>query len=74
MFYSLLNLSLLTVCLSFLGKFYQSLKDHDVQFTSDAIEKALVKACKDAKGKENRFVSLLFAYNLYSEKFLRLNI
>ncbi|KAG7318972.1 hypothetical protein KOW79_017446 [Hemibagrus wyckioides] len=43
------------VCLSFLGKFYQSLKDHDVQFTSDAIEKALVKACKDAKGKENRF-------------------
>ncbi|KAF5889898.1 mesencephalic astrocyte-derived neurotrophic factor, partial [Clarias magur] len=43
------------VCLSFLGKFYQSLKDNNVQFTSDAIETALVKACKDAKGKENRF-------------------
>ncbi|MCI4390287.1 hypothetical protein PGIGA_G00120900 [Pangasianodon gigas] len=43
------------VCLSFLGKFYQSLQDNNVQFTSDAIEKALVKACKDAKGKENRF-------------------
>ncbi|KAI5607539.1 mesencephalic astrocyte-derived neurotrophic factor precursor, partial [Silurus asotus] len=43
------------VCLNFLGKFYQSLKDNDVQFTSDAIEKSLVKACKDAKGKENRF-------------------
>ncbi|KAM9443754.1 mesencephalic astrocyte-derived neurotrophic factor [Clarias gariepinus] len=43
------------VCLSFLGKFYQSLKDNNAKFTSDAIETALVKACKDAKGKENRF-------------------
>lgn len=62
MFYFLPNLSLfssLTVCLTFLGKFYQSLSDNNVQFTSDAIEKALVKACKDARGKENRFVSHL---------------
>ncbi|KAK2821504.1 hypothetical protein Q7C36_020847 [Tachysurus vachellii] len=43
------------VCISFLGKFYQSLNDNNVQFTGDTIEKALVKACKDAKGKENRF-------------------
>ncbi|XP_072522134.1 mesencephalic astrocyte-derived neurotrophic factor [Salminus brasiliensis] len=43
------------VCVSFLGKFYQSLKDNDVKFASDAIEKALMKTCKEAKGKENRF-------------------
>ncbi|XP_035236785.1 mesencephalic astrocyte-derived neurotrophic factor-like [Anguilla anguilla] len=42
------------VCVSFLGRFYQSLKDDDVKFTSDDIEKALVKTCKDTKGKENR--------------------
>lgn len=45
------------MCLSFLGKFYQSLEENDVKFNSDDIEKALVKTCKDAKGKENRFVS-----------------
>ncbi|XP_030632154.1 mesencephalic astrocyte-derived neurotrophic factor [Chanos chanos] len=42
------------VCVGFLGRFYQSLKDNDAQFTNEAIEKALIKACKDAKGKENR--------------------
>ncbi|XP_061114389.1 mesencephalic astrocyte-derived neurotrophic factor-like [Conger conger] len=42
------------VCVTFLGRFYQSLKDNDVKFTSQDIEKALVKACKDTKGKENR--------------------
>lgn len=46
-----------SVCVSFLGKFYQSLKDNDVKFNSADIEKALIKTCKDAKGKENRFVS-----------------
>ncbi|KAM8757708.1 mesencephalic astrocyte-derived neurotrophic factor [Acanthopagrus schlegelii] len=43
------------VCLTFLGKFYQSLEENQVKFNSDDIEKALVKTCKDAKGKENRF-------------------
>uniref|UniRef100_A0A8C7SPR1 Mesencephalic astrocyte-derived neurotrophic factor n=1 Tax=Oncorhynchus mykiss TaxID=8022 RepID=A0A8C7SPR1_ONCMY len=43
------------VCVSFLGRFYQSLQDNNVKFTSADIEKALVKTCKDAKGKENRF-------------------
>ncbi|KAM7006365.1 mesencephalic astrocyte-derived neurotrophic factor isoform 1-T3 [Tautogolabrus adspersus] len=43
------------VCVSFLGKFYQSLTDNNVKFTSADIEKAIVKTCKDAKGKENRF-------------------
>ncbi|KAG7472924.1 hypothetical protein MATL_G00114090 [Megalops atlanticus] len=42
------------VCVTFLGKFYQSLKDNDVKFTSADIENALVKVCKDAKGKDNR--------------------
>ncbi|KAG2471011.1 mesencephalic astrocyte-derived neurotrophic factor [Polypterus senegalus] len=42
------------VCVTFLGKFYQSLKDKDVQFTPAEIEKELLKTCKDAKGKENR--------------------
>ena len=45
------------VCLGFLGKFYQSLKDSDVKFNSADIEKAIVKTCRDVKGKENRFVS-----------------
>lgn len=43
------------VCVSFLGNFYQSLQDNNVKFDSTAIEKALVKTCKDARGKENRF-------------------
>lgn len=43
------------VCMTFLGKFYQSLEDNNVNFHSADIEKALTKSCKDAKGKENRF-------------------
>lgn len=46
-----------SVCVTFLGKFYQTLKDSDVKFNSADIEKALTASCKDAKGKENRFVS-----------------
>ncbi|KAK1902133.1 Mesencephalic astrocyte-derived neurotrophic factor [Dissostichus eleginoides] len=44
------------VCVTFLGKFYQSLHDNNVNFKSADIETALVKTCKDAKGKENRFI------------------
>ncbi|KAK5873169.1 hypothetical protein PBY51_013806 [Eleginops maclovinus] len=43
------------VCISFLGKFYQSLQDNNVNFKSADIETALLKSCRDAKGKENRF-------------------
>ncbi|XP_068171149.1 mesencephalic astrocyte-derived neurotrophic factor [Antennarius striatus] len=43
------------VCVTFLGKLYQSLKDNNVDFKSDNVEKALMESCKDAKGKENRF-------------------
>ncbi|KAM8868179.1 mesencephalic astrocyte-derived neurotrophic factor-like isoform 1-T1 [Synchiropus picturatus] len=43
------------VCVTFLGKFYESLKEDGVKFNSDDIEKALVKSCSDAKGKDNRF-------------------
>ncbi|OPJ80866.1 putative RNA-binding protein 15B [Patagioenas fasciata monilis] len=42
------------VCVTFLGRFYQSLKDNDVEFTPASIEKELLKSCKEAKGKENR--------------------
>nr|XP_055073741.1 mesencephalic astrocyte-derived neurotrophic factor [Misgurnus anguillicaudatus] len=43
------------VCVGFLDRFRQSLEDNDVKFDSDTIEKAILKACKEAKGKENRF-------------------
>ncbi|KAJ4927426.1 hypothetical protein JOQ06_015154 [Pogonophryne albipinna] len=43
------------VCVTFLGKFYQSLHDNKINFESADIETALSKTCKDAKGKENRF-------------------
>lgn len=43
------------VCVGFLDRFRQSLEDNDVKFNSDTIEKAILKACKEAKGKENRF-------------------
>ncbi|XP_076003278.1 mesencephalic astrocyte-derived neurotrophic factor [Genypterus blacodes] len=43
------------VCVTFLGKFYETLKDNDVKFNSADIETAIMKTCKDAKGKENRF-------------------
>ncbi|XP_029455406.1 mesencephalic astrocyte-derived neurotrophic factor isoform X2 [Rhinatrema bivittatum] len=42
------------MCVSFLGRFYQSLKDDKVEFTSAIVEKELLKYCKEAKGKENR--------------------
>ncbi|XP_017296197.1 mesencephalic astrocyte-derived neurotrophic factor [Kryptolebias marmoratus] len=43
------------VCVAFLGRFYQSLKDSNTDFTSADIEKALLKSCAAAKGKDNRF-------------------
>lgn len=48
-----------SVCVTFLGRFYDSLKENEVKFNNVDIEKALEKSCKDAKGKENRFVSHL---------------
>lgn len=50
-------LSLCPVCIAFLGRFYDSLKDNEVAFNNVDIEKALTRSCNDAKGKENRFVS-----------------
>ncbi|CAI9615865.1 unnamed protein product [Staurois parvus] len=43
------------VCVSFLNRFYQSLKEKDVEFSAAAVDKALLKACDETKGKENRF-------------------
>ncbi|KAJ7316705.1 hypothetical protein JRQ81_002867 [Phrynocephalus forsythii] len=42
------------VCVSFLGRFYQSLRDNNAEFTPNSIEKELLKSCKETKGKENR--------------------
>lgn len=53
------HLCVCPVCAAFLGRFYDSLKDNEVSFTSVDIEKALMQSCNDAKGKENRFVSHL---------------
>ncbi|XP_051977308.1 mesencephalic astrocyte-derived neurotrophic factor-like [Xyrauchen texanus] len=43
------------VCVGFLDRLYQLLQDNGVKFNSEAIENALLKSCKEAKGKENRF-------------------
>ncbi|XP_037108534.1 mesencephalic astrocyte-derived neurotrophic factor isoform X2 [Syngnathus acus] len=43
------------VCVTFLGKFYKSLQEHKADMKSDDVEKALLKSCVTAKGKENRF-------------------
>lgn len=48
-----------SVCVTFLGRFYDSLKENNVKFNDVDIEKAMLRSCKDAKGKENRFVSHL---------------
>lgn len=45
------------VCVSFLGKFYEQLKENKVNFVSNDIEDALIKTCKDTRGKDNRLVS-----------------
>lgn len=50
-------LSFHLVCVTFLGRFYQGLNNLNVEFTPASVEKELLKACKEAKGKENRFVS-----------------
>uniref|UniRef100_A0A4W2BZB6 Mesencephalic astrocyte derived neurotrophic factor n=2 Tax=Bos TaxID=9903 RepID=A0A4W2BZB6_BOBOX len=42
------------VCISYLGRFYQDLKDRDVTFSPASIEKELIKFCREARGKENR--------------------
>lgn len=43
-----------SVCISYLGRFYQDLKDRDVTFSPASIEKELIKFCREARGKENR--------------------
>ncbi|XP_023995960.1 mesencephalic astrocyte-derived neurotrophic factor [Salvelinus sp. IW2-2015] len=58
------------VCVSFLGRLYQSLQDDKVKFNSTNIEKALVETCKDAKGKENRFCYYIGGTNDAATKIL----
>ncbi|KAJ8404068.1 hypothetical protein AAFF_G00344180 [Aldrovandia affinis] len=49
-----LNVGECEVCVGFLARLYQSLKDNNVKFNSEAVEGELVKMCREAKGKENR--------------------
>ncbi|XP_032822662.2 mesencephalic astrocyte-derived neurotrophic factor [Petromyzon marinus] len=49
------------VCITFLEKFYNSLKERNADFTVDNVEKELIKTCSDAKGKENRLCYYLGA-------------
>ncbi|KAM9522882.1 mesencephalic astrocyte-derived neurotrophic factor [Salvelinus alpinus] len=58
------------VCVSFLSRFYQSLQDNHVKFTSADIENELVKTCKDVKGKENRFCYYIGGTNDAATKIL----
>ncbi|XP_048812984.1 mesencephalic astrocyte-derived neurotrophic factor [Lagopus muta] len=51
------------VCVTFLGRFYQSLKDDNAEFTPTSIEKELMKSCREAKGKENRLCYYIGATN-----------
>ncbi|OBS75021.1 hypothetical protein A6R68_14429 [Neotoma lepida] len=44
------------VCISYLGRFYQDLKDRDVTFSPATIEEELIKFCREARGKENRLI------------------
>ncbi|XP_075142322.1 mesencephalic astrocyte-derived neurotrophic factor [Leptodactylus fuscus] len=39
------------VCVSFLSRFYESLKEKNVEFTAPAVEKELQRSCDAAKGK-----------------------
>ncbi|XP_028302219.1 mesencephalic astrocyte-derived neurotrophic factor [Gouania willdenowi] len=43
------------VCVTFLSKFYQTLKDNKVNFNNVDIEREILKSCRDTRGKENRF-------------------
>ncbi|CAO2633677.1 Mesencephalic astrocyte-derived neurotrophic factor [Lemmus lemmus] len=56
------------VCISYLGRFYQDLKDRDVTFSPATIEEELIKFCREARGKENRLVSKPLAHHIPVEK------
>ncbi|MGH0148722.1 UNVERIFIED_CONTAM: hypothetical protein FKN15_013966 [Acipenser sinensis] len=49
------------VCIGFLGRFYQTSKAKPAAFTPVIVEKELILACRDAKGKENRLCYYLGA-------------
>lgn len=63
-----------SVCISYLGRFYQDLKDRDVTFSPASIEKELIKFCREARGKENRLVSSCLALSrLFLASVLRIH-
>uniref|UniRef100_A0A3Q3FH18 Mesencephalic astrocyte-derived neurotrophic factor n=1 Tax=Labrus bergylta TaxID=56723 RepID=A0A3Q3FH18_9LABR len=50
--YAVISMSQTVMCVSFLGKFYQSLTDNNVKFTSADIENAIVRPAKMLKAKK----------------------
>ena len=51
-------LHLCTVCIRFLNNFTKRMKESGIDSSSpDRIELEFLKACKEAKGKDERFVS-----------------
>ena len=50
----------MTVCIRFLNNFTKRMKESGVDSSSsDRVEIEFLKACKEAKGKDERFVSIL---------------
>lgn len=48
----------MTVCIRFLNNFTKRMKDSGIDSSRpDLVEVEFLKACKEAKGKEERFVS-----------------
>jgi hypothetical protein len=47
------------VCISFLGKFVRRVKENGAGSSVDKIEMELLKACREAKGKDERLVRII---------------
>ncbi len=53
------------MCIGFLNKFSQRLRDREIDLSrQEAIEMELMKACSEAKDKDERFVSAPLAVYL----------
>lgn len=62
------------MCVNFLSKFARSLSENDIDMKPSNIELELLKACKAAKGKDERFVSSsVILYELRDDRCLCLS-
>lgn len=58
------------VCVQFLGNFQRHLKENDIGSNLDKIEIALLKYCKQAKGKDERFCYYIGATDISATKLI----